>query len=51
MDYIELPINDQGHTLKVILEVTIGDLILCSLLSGIGLYLVIQAVIKAIWRG
>lgn len=46
---IEIPIGDD-QTLHIVLEMSIGDLLVSSLLSGIGFFMLLTNIIKILWR-
>lgn len=46
---IEIPIGD-GQTLHIVLEMSIGDLLVSSLLAGIGFFMLLTNIIKILWR-
>jgi len=48
-EYIDLT-TDDGHTLRIVYEMSIGDLVISSLLLLLLLFLVIRTILKILWR-
>lgn len=49
MDYVEIPIDD-GSILRVLYEVTIGDLLITTSIAALIFFLILDALRKLIWR-
>lgn len=48
-EYIDI-LTPTGETLRILYEMTIGDVVIVALLSLLLFYFILAAVIRAIWR-
>lgn len=48
-EYIEIPTGD-GHVLRVVFEMSLGDLVVSSVLLLILSFLILRSVLKLVWR-
>lgn len=48
-EYLDIP-TDDGHVVRIVYELSLGDLVIGSVLLLILTYMVIRTVTKIIWR-
>lgn len=49
MDHMEIPV-DGGYVLRIVYEITAGELLVASALAALLLFLVLDSIRKILWR-
>lgn len=49
VSYYEISLNN-GEVVQVLYTATLGDLLIASVVAGVGVFLLIKSVVRTLWR-